>query len=120
MKLHEKRRTHQHVVLLLQLLEDLDHAAEKDDGGLKATDDDGAFHPPTDAKQQIQRVVEGVHGKVLAVKVLVDEANAPDGTTIRLQARSMYPAVTLMFVFSITCATFTRHSAALSMLFPSL
>lgn len=65
-------------MLLLQLGEQSDHAAQEDDGGLETAD----------AQKQIQRVVEGVHGEVLAVEVLHCTAFR-GSTTKRLQARSM-------------------------------
>ena len=65
-------------MLLLQLGEQRDHAAEEYDRGLEAAD----------AQKQIQRVVEGVHGEVLAVEILRCTAS-PNSTTKRLQARSM-------------------------------
>ena len=65
-------------MLLLQLGEQSDHAAEEDDRGLEAAD----------AQKQIQRVVECVHREVLAVEVL--RHSAPTRTTTnRLHARIM-------------------------------
>ena len=47
-------------MLLLQLREESNHAAEEDDCRLETTD----------AKKHIERVIKRVHGKILAVKVL--------------------------------------------------
>ena len=64
---HEPRL---HVVLLLKAGEDHDHAAQEGNGGLKAMHHALWLEPPSDSQEQVQSVVECVHGEILTIEVL--------------------------------------------------
>lgn len=67
-------------MVLLELLEHLDHATEKGNGGLESRHVRNRFdgkmeNPslpclPSNAQKQVQRVVERINSKVLTIKVL--------------------------------------------------